>query len=299
MNLHFNMQQIDTTEFGIGRKNPTAFYFVPVDASAQRAVRAMVRQTLDSMEPMAGEASYYQPAEKYATPEYCYLRAADPMAELFRDVSLADNLPTDSQFPYDLGSMTCYFVKLTDRAGQRLTAFRRAAYFKGMLKKKLVHWDRGTLRVVDDAVFKLDNDFDLILDSRFVHVLRPSSLEALGNLKKLILEAVRGNVSQLAEEIPYVDFEAVRSYAETRIRAARYVASIRQQNLQDIDEGALERLCVTTGVEIQRVNGKLSIPEKDVMGFLEVLDRRRYRVELVRESPEFYRATGRQKVGGS
>ena len=299
MNLNFDMQQIDTTEFGIGRKNPTAFYFVPVDASAQRAVRAMVRQTLDAMEPMVGEASYYQPAEKYASPEYCYLGADDPMAELFNSVSLADNLPTDSQFPYDLGSMTCYFVKLTDREGRRLTAFRRAAFFKGILTKKLVHWDRGTLRIVDDAVFKLDNDFDLILDSRFVHVLRSSSLEALGNLKESILKAVPENVSQLADEIPYVDFETVKLYAETRIRAARYVASIRQQNLQDIDEDALERLCVTTGVEIQKVNGRLSIPKKDVMGFLEVLDRRRYRVDLVRESPEFYRATGRQKVGGS
>ena len=299
MNLNFDMQNINTTEFGIGRKNPTAFYFVPVDASAQRAVRAMVRQTLGAMESMVGEASYYQPAEKYASPEYCHLRADDPMAELFSAVSLADNLPPDSQFPKDLASMTCYFVKLTDREGRRLTAFRRAAFFKGMLTKKLVLWDRGTLRIVDDAVFKLDKDFDLILDSRIVHVLRPSSFEALGNLKKSILEAVPGNVSQLAQEIPYVDFEAVRSYAETRVRAARYVASIRQHNLQDIDEGALERLCVTTGVEIHRVNGKLSIPEKNVMGFLEVLDRRRYRVELVRESPEFYRATGRQKVGGS
>ena len=300
MTLDFSMDQIVTTEFGIGRKTPVMFSFVPVDGRVQVALRAMVRKTLKSMEQLMGEArSYYQPSEKYGSREYCYLRATDSMATLFRDVTVAENLPLDSRFPSDLGNVTCYFVRLTDRSGRRITAFRRAAYFKGIGKKPLVHWMHGSLQFVDDAVFKLDEDFDLIIDSEVIHVLRPKSLETLGGLKKWILDAVPENVSALAREIPYVDFASVEEYATTRIRAAGYLSSIRQHNLRGMDMGALEELCESTGVRVEIVNGKLSVAEGDVMGFLEVLDRRRYGIELVRERPEYYRATSRQKVLGT
>ena len=298
MQLDFDIRRIATTEFGIGRGKPLVFVFVPVDRSVQSPLRQMVHRTLSSMEPMVRQASeYYQPSEKYASQEYCYLDLFDPMAQLFRDVALANNLHTDTRFPSRLRDLTCYFVRLTDHQGRRLTAFRRAAYFKGVCKKKLVHWIDNTLRLVPDTVFKLDEDFDLIVDSRAAHVLRPKSMEALGDLKKSILGAVPENIATIGKEMPFVAFASVRSYAETRIRAARYLTSIRQHNLRDIDMDALEQLCVSTGVRVEKVNGRISVPGDEVMGFLEVLDRRRYGVELVRESPEFYRAASRQKVG--
>ena len=297
MQLDFDTQRIATTEFGIGRGKPSMFVFVPADRSVQSPLRQMVHRTLSLMEPMVRQTSDYQPSEKYASQEYCHLALSDPMAELLRDVALAENLGTDSGFPSRLRDLTCYFARLTDHQGRRLTAFRRAGYFKGVCKKKLVHWIDNTLRLVPDTIFKLDEDFDLIVDSQAVHVLRPRSLEALGDLKKSILRAVPEHIATIGEEMPYVAFESVRSYAETRIRAARYLTSIRQHNLRDIDVNALEELCVSTGVRVEKVNGRLSVPEEEVMGFLEVLDRRRYGVELVRESPEFYRAASREKVG--
>ena len=298
MHLDFDIERAETTEFGVGRKRPAMFYFVPVDGRVKVALQAMVRNTVELIEGVAEQMSYYQPSEKYGSTEYCYLDLDDPMATLFREVSSAVNLPTDPHFPGDLGNMTCYFVRLTDRGGRDVTAFRRAAYFKGIVRKPLLHWAHGTLEFVDDTVFKLDGDFDLIVDSKRVHVLRPKGLEMLGDLKRWILQAVPDNVSLLAKELPYVDFASVGSYAESRIRAAGYLSSIRQHNLRGMDLGALEEACLTTGVKAKRVDGRLTVPDEDVMGFLEVLDRRRYGVELVRESPEYYRATSRQKVVG-
>ena len=37
----------------------------------------------------------------------------------------------------------------------------------------------------------------------------------------------------------------------------------------------------------EKADGVLKVPEGDVMGFLEVLDRRRYQVELVVSHPNF------------
>jgi len=296
MNLDFDLDRIVATEFGAGRQKPTRFFFVPVDGRVQLELRAMVRRTMDRMIPQIRTAGYFQPSEKYGAREYCYLELQDPLAEVFRDVAQAENLTTDSAFPRDLRNVTCYFVRLTDREGRRLTAFRRAAHFKGVVKKKLLHLVDDTLTLVGSTVFKLDEDFDLIVDSRAVHALRPRSLEALGDLKKAILEEVPSAVAEISGRMPFIDFAPIMAYARDRIRAARYLTSIRQQNLDDIDQVALRELCRDTGVRVGRVNGKISVSDRDVMGFLEVLDRRRYRVELVREVPEYYRATSRQRV---
>lgn len=298
MQLDFDLDHVAMAEFGVGRKQPAMFYFVPVDAKVKVALQGMVRKTVELMGEDEGPIPYYQPSEKYGSTESCYLDSDDPMAKLFCEVSSAVNRPPDPQFPKDLANVTCYFVQLTDRSGRQATAFRRAVYFKGLAKRPLLHWARGTLELVDDRVFKLDTYFDLIVDSKRVHILRPKSFELLGGLKEQILKAVPDNVSMLAAELPYVDFDSVESYAEERIRAAGYVSSIRQHNLKGMDMASLEDLCRTTGVNVKRVNGRLTVPDEDVMGFLEVLDRRRYGVELVRNSPEYYRATSRQKVVG-
>ena len=50
--------------------------------------------------------------------------------------------------------------------------------------------------------------------------------------------------------------------------------------------------------EISESNGYVSIAAGHEMGFLEVLDRRRYEVTLVKEEPEKYRAASRSKIDG-
>jgi len=47
---------------------------------------------------------------------------------------------------------------------------------------------------------------------------------------------------------------------------------------------------------VTTTNGMLSLEEKHVMGFLEVLDRRRYEIELVAGMHEHYRAANRSKI---
>ncbi len=82
-----------------------------------------------------------------------------------------------------------------------------------------------------------------------------------------------------------------------RPRAARYLASIRTDGLAEgIDRDFLQRLCNHTGVQISEVNGKIAVDDGHILGFLEVLDRRRYELELVRGFPEFFRAAGRKQL---
>ena len=52
------------------------------------------------------------------------------------------------------------------------------------------------------------------------------------------------------------------------------------------------------GVEVKESEGKITVSAGHEMGFIEVLDRRRYELELVKGQPERFRASGRTPVKG-
>jgi len=146
-------------------------------------------------------------------------------------------------------------------------------------------------------VFKLDTDFDFLIDSANVHILRPSAFEFAGNLQDAVLAAVPQNIGAVQKDLPFVDFAGIEEYASKHPRAARYLASIRsQKETKNIDRAALRELCKTNGVEVQVKNRKVTVADGHEMDFLEVLDRRRYRLELVKGAPERFRAGSRQRI---
>jgi hypothetical protein len=188
---------------------------------------------------------------------------------------------------------------MTDGKGRRLTSLRRATQFKGLLKSRLIRLTTNALKLVEDRVFKLDSDFDLLIDSKRVHILRPSGFEFAGRLQTAILDAVPKNVTALQADLGFVEFAGIQDYASEHPRAARYLASIRaQMEAKNIDKNALKKLCRDNGVEVKESKGKITIREDHVLGFLEVLDRRRYELELVKGSRERFKAASRRKIEG-
>jgi hypothetical protein len=301
MTLDFDLGNVTVTEFGVGRDdgNGQTFVAVPVDADVQGALREMVQATWEAMQKDTADPPRYEPSEKHGSTEYLYLPVADDLAASVRDLHEAATLDIDTAALSDPADVFCYFVRFTDKKKRRLTALRRATQFKGVLKSKnrLVRMLDDTLKVIEDTVFKLDNDFDLLVDARNVHILRPSGFEFAGKLQDAILAAVPQNVSAIQKDLAFVDFAAVEDYAGSHPRAARYLASIRaQKETKNIDKSALKKLCRDTGVKVSESKGKLIVDGAHIMGFLEVLDRRRYELELVKGSPERFRAASRRKI---
>ena len=302
MKLHFDLKSVKTTEFGVGHDDGDArvFSYIAVDAGVQSVLREMAEETWRAMIDADGAPPKYEPSEKHGGIEYVYLPLQDDFSASLRDLHQANNLAPDGTALSDPATVFCYFVRLTDAKGQRLTALRRATQFKGVLKNRLIRLVTDALRIIEDKVFKLDTDFDLLIDSNNIHILRPSGFEFIGQLQQAVLNAVPENIKILQKEIAFVEFDSILAYASMHPRAARYVASIRaQKETTNIDKRALKRLCMNTGVDIHESNGKITIDDGSVMGFLEVLDRRRYEIELVKDSPERYRAPSRQKLGST
>uniref|UniRef100_A0A7V2AZC4 DUF4868 domain-containing protein n=1 Tax=Rhodothermus marinus TaxID=29549 RepID=A0A7V2AZC4_RHOMR len=301
MKLKFDIESVQVTEFGVGKDdgNGQTFVAVPVDSHVQTALREMVQATWDAMQKDEDGPAKYEPSEKYESEEYLYLPLTDDMASFVRRLHEASNLPIDTTALSNPADVFCYFARMTDGEKQRLTALRRATQFKGVLKSKgrLVRMVDNTLRIIEDTVFKLDNDFDLLVDSANVHILRPSGFEFAGKLQQAILEAVPENIKAIRKDLPFVDFDGIEAYAREHPRAARYLASIRKQaQTKNIDKEALLNLCESTGVEVSEAKDKIVVSPGHEMGFLEVLDRRRYELELVKGQSERYKANSRIKL---
>lgn len=301
MNLEFDLANVEVTEFGVGREddNGQRFVTVPVDSGVQQALREMAEATWNGMEAVDGAPAKYEPSEKHAATEYLYLPLNDDMAEAIRNLHATASLDIDRSALKEPGDVFCYFARFTDKKKCRLTALRRATQFKGVLKSKnrLIRMLDDTLKIIEDTVFRLDNDFDLLVDSANVHILRPSGFEFAGKLQHAILDAVPENIKAIRKDLTFVDFDGIEAYAAKHPRAARYLASIRgQAETKNIDKRLLKKTCKQTGVEVSESKGKVSVSAGHEMGFLEVLDRRRYELELVKGEPERFKAASRTKL---
>jgi len=301
MNLAFDLKKVTVVEFGVGRDdgNGQTFVAVPVDGKVQTALREMTQATWQAMQHDEEGPTKYEPSDKHGGVEYLYLPLADEMAAGLRDLHQAANLPLDAGALTAPAGVFCYFVRLTDHKQRRLSALRRASQFKGIVKNKgrLVRWVDDSLQIVEDTIFKLDSDFDLLIDAENVHILRPSGFEFAGKLQQSILDAAPGNVAAIKAEMSFVVFDSIEQYAIKHPRAARYLASIRaQEEIHNIDRAALKRLCKSTGVDLTEQKGKVIIAGGHEMAFLQVLDRRRYQLELVKDKPERFVAASRKAI---
>ena len=300
MSVAFDFKNVNATEFGVGleENEEQHFVLVPVDASVQDALREMVQTTQSEMSEIDNPPLSYEPSQKYASVEHLYVGLDDEMAAHVRTLHQANNLPLNGKVMSDPAGVFCYFARMVDGKKRRLTAIRRATTFKGILKSRLVQFTTDALRLVPDKVFKLDSDFDLLADDDGISILRPSGFEFIGQLKEAILAAAPANVKAIQSDLPFVDFSPIQEYASKHPRAARYLASIRvQKEARNVDKASLLKLCENTGVKVQEIKGKLIVEDASVMDFLGVLDRRLYQVELVKGSPESFRAANRRKIG--
>ncbi|MCU7861010.1 MAG: DUF4868 domain-containing protein [Candidatus Thiodiazotropha sp. (ex Lucinoma kastoroae)] len=298
MTINFDFDNVTLTEFGLGLDQDQRSYVqVPVDGDVQDTLLEMAQETYRLMTGKTTTPETYQPSEKYAGTEYLTLALSDDMVVSIKGLHDAANIEEDASALDAADDCFAYYAQFTDSQNRKLTAVRRASQFKGVLKKRLISFGDNTLKIIPDKVFKLDNDFDFLVDSVQLHILRPNGLEFTAQLQEAIMAAVQGNVATISSEITYVNFESISMYAQRHPRAARYIASIRSQSeAHNVDKDKLKSLCQRTEVNFTENNNLLEIDDANVMGFLEVLDRRRYEVDLVEDSIEVFRASGRSQI---
>jgi hypothetical protein len=299
VNLDFDFAATKSIHFGVllDEGEVHVCYRMEVDAPVKAALREMAITTLGVMDSFKNGPAAYDPGQKYGSPDYVVLAASADWARGAVELNDAQNIPTNARGLSEPENVIAYFARFRDRDDRRLAAVRRATQFKGVLKNHLVTIVSNALKMVPDQVFKLDHDFDYLVDSLNVHIIRPSSFEFVHGLQSAILEAAPRNVTALQGDLPFVDLSSIAAFAGAHPRAARYLASICSlKETKNIDVGALRAQCADTGVSLSEVGGKLIVDPGQEIAFLEVLDRRRYSVELALNEREAYRASSRDKI---
>ena len=304
MSLNFDTENVRATEFGVGRRNNSdrMFVVVPVDPLVHETLLDMVLATSRKIEDSVEPPRVFDAAEKYSSEEYLTLPLNDDLALHLRTLHRMVNLHIANDHLDWLTQSFCYFARFGDGRGRQLTAIRRSTQFKGALNKQnlILSLVTDALRIVEDPIFQLNADFDVLVDSQLIHIIHPASFKLLGQIEEAIAEAVPRNIQTIKTQIGYVDWSTIEEYAATHSRAASLLASIRTHGyVENLDQAELESLCIKTGVVLNTSGGQIAVPEGNVLPFLEVIDRRRYEIGLVPNTPEQYRASSRTRVVGS
>ena len=170
--------------------------------------------------------------------------------------------------------------------------------FKGLVKQRnrVARLVDDTLHLEADTMFRLDNEFDLLVDGNEVRILHPKGFESIGQLREVIRAAVPTNVSAIQHHLPFLDLVAIDALAQGNLRIARLLASVLQVGIAGITFSSLQQYCSDTDVDISVENHRIVVNEESAVDFLNALSRRRLSATLVPGQKEVYVTTDRQRV---
>jgi hypothetical protein len=270
---------------------------IPIAPNVQQELQASLRETITKLGLPASAARMprFQPAEKYASEEHVKVALATEYLQGLRDVVALRNLPSDANALRDVAELEYYYAVFVDNQNRTLHAFRRASQFKGILKSKLAFIDGGVLTMSTRQVFRLDNDFDYLVDNDTVYILRPSGFEFTTNVHTQVLAAAAANAASIQATAVFLDLTGIGRYASTHARSARLLAAIKSRDdLHLISRNLLASACRNYGIAIQNPRGGLLCPDAGhEYDFLCILDRRAYIAKLITNQPERYEAASR------
>ncbi len=297
--MPFNFQEIHAVEFGVclETEDGESYRLVPCVDEVQVALQEMLAATLSAFHDNDGEIQEFSPAEKYGATEPLWIGLASELVTKHREIYEAENLPTDTGALNDVNQIVSYFGIFRDANGNKLMAIRRATQFKGVLRKKLIRFSDDALRIINDDVFKLDSDFDFLIYEGKIYIWRPSGFVFTSEMDGQIAACAIENVDHIAEDIVCVDFDGLKQFVTNHKLAMRLVAALKSRNdLTAISKRRLKAECKEAGLKVEQKDGRLVPSEGSEMGFLMLLDRRRYTVTLIEQQPETYEAPSRHKA---
>lgn len=236
--MNFSLAAVTNTEFGVcrGSLRDGNAVLVPVAADVQALLRDMVQDTVTAMalDTPNVQLAQYEPSEEHSGASKLALPLESPLATVVRDFAAVENRHVDAGAMATPRDISTYFCILHDRNGNKLVAIRRSAQFKAVLGARLIQFIDDSFRAVPDRVFKLDHDFDLLIDDETVFINRVSAFELLAEVEEAIQAAAIENARELEQTLPFVEFDGISAYVADHKRAARIVAALRsRQDLGD------------------------------------------------------------------
>lgn len=295
----FDFQNIDRVNFAVALRSNGNHNFVPTDGPIKEALKDVLRSTVEAFATLDGDWQPHDVSEDYGELRRTYAsRDTDYLTDLSAifDAGDLDDLANVHQHVQDIDF---YFTVFHDRQGRKAVGIKKATQLKGTLgaRNKLMRLADDSLRMIEDEVLKLDREFDAIITEAHVFMLKVRSVEYLANIVEHVASAAAAKVQQIQEALAFLDLSRIRDDISRHPRMARMAASIAARNdLAQIQRDRVQELAEQHGLVFNEVGGRLQCRRKDEAKLLEILDARRYHLDLTATGPVPYRATGRQRV---
>jgi len=303
LTLDFNIDDARPRDvlFGIGLHDST-LAIVSTEIEVKQALVEMAQTTwamLSKHSARHGPPSIYDPSETHSGDRYTVLTLDNDLAQTARWFHTAEGLPEENKLLDRLLEMDFYFGRFQDQQGRRLTAIRKAGGFKGTLNKKgLLQLFGDELRLIDEKTFQLDQYFDMLIDNAQLHILKPTQFETICKMEQAILGAVPKNLDVIVQHVPFIHRQSVEVYASKHPRAARFLASIRQNGFaEDVDQHQLMDACLAWKIETEcSDDGVVIVSDRTMLKFLKMLDMRLYEGGFGIGPKGQFEATGRSRM---
>ena len=296
MNFDFNRIETADASFGVCKrqKGSVEFFDVPVTLGVRAAIVEMAQSTMSAMQSVSELPTAYEPSEQYASGSN-HLRVGldDPIVAFYSGLQqVASFEPGGNILRREPRTIFCYFSKFTDSNGRNLIGIRRSASFKGVLSSRMLSFLGDELIMSNDNLFRLDNDFDVLVDDEQVCILRVKAFEDIGALQDAIRKAAAQNLEAFGNMLPFVNISAADPQS-FNITKSRKLAAVNQK-LDGITFDSLRKVCDDNGVPYLAKGSRLRFDEGSVDDLLDLLDRRLFNDELVPGELVRYRAGSRR-----
>ena len=296
----FGFSDIRSVDFAVALRERRQRFFVPTDGAIKQQLREILEVTKISILQIDLDWELHDVSEDYGERRRVYAaRDSDYLSDLsaIYDVSHFDDLSNAHEHAQDI---EYYLATFYDNQDRKVIGIKKATQLKTTLgaRNRLMRLVGDTLRMIEDDVLRLDREFDAIITDRYVFMLNVRSVEYLANMVEHVAGAAASKVQQIHDAVAFLDLTRIKESIAEHPRMARLAASIASRSdLAQIQRERVVELADQHGLVLREVNGRLRCRRQDEAKLLEILDARRYYLNLTATQPVPYRATGRQRVG--
>ncbi|MGO7545438.1 hypothetical protein AB9E34_06655 [Rhizobium leguminosarum] len=193
-----------------------------------------------------------------------------------------------------------YFGEFTDIHDRKAIGIRKATQLKGTLsaRNRLVRLVNDTVVMIEEETLKLDTQFDVIVTAANVFILHPRNVELVAKISQSVAATAAAKLQIIHDTLAFLDMSRIATAIAKHPQMARHAASIAANpDLGNFQKAKIEEMAGLHGVIFKILpDGRLQCRVQDHAKLLEILDARRYNLDLAGDGGDPYRATARQKV---
>lgn len=298
INDNFSIGDIQSVDFCAALTHGDRF-FIPTDGGVQNALKTILRETANAFDAIEGDWELHDISEDYGERRRVYAPRNLPLFETMSEIFDSGVLPELADLQNHLVELDYYFAKFVDSEGRMIVGAKKARTAKATLgaQNKLVRLIDNTLVLIEERVLRLDRQFDVLISSDNVFILEPRAAEQVAKIVEHVAASAGAKVQEIHDAVPFLDLSRIRDKIARHPKLARIAHSIANRpNLHSMQRAAIEELAAAQGIRFKEVNGRLLCNVTDEAKLMEVLDARRYHLDLTATGAVPYRATARQVV---